>query len=61
MSLLADLHIAPRTTKKIETTAFPWSFSDPPLSPTGAPRLVFPARIERPPFHRGGSASKKAT
>ena len=29
------------------------------LSHRGVDRLSFTARIERPPFHRGGSASKK--
>lgn len=36
------------------------SSSPPPhLLPQGAARLSFTARIERPPFHCGGSASKK--
>src|SRR5438309_5858588 len=33
--------------------------SDSPTSPEGVGRLFFTARIERPPFYRGGSASKK--
>jgi hypothetical protein len=33
--------------------------ADSPTSPEGVGRLFFTARIERPPFHRGGSASKK--
>ncbi len=33
--------------------------SDFPTSLEGAGRLFFTARIERPPFYRGGSASKK--
>ena len=38
----------------------PWRGpSDSPTSPEGVGRLFFTARIERPPFYRGGSASKK--
>jgi len=35
------------------------SVHGPAIFPEGVARLSFTARIERPPFHRGGSASKK--